>query len=249
MKAFFLCDIIKKGDYMKQKIGILDSGIGGTSTLEEIKKLLPNEDYIYYADSKNNPYGEKTPEEIYKIVKNIVEFLIAKNTKLIVLACNTATTRCLKKLKVEYPNMLFVGTVPAIKVACDNNFKHTLVLATPSTIDSERTKELIKDNKRIDQEITLISCEGLANAIETHNDKKIEEILLSVKEQVQDKNIDSIVLGCTHYSLIKDKINEIFKDVTLLDGNYGVAKEVKHQLLINNLLNKEGHGKVDFIKS
>ena len=119
---------------MKQKIGILDSGIGGTSTLEEIKKLLPNEDYIYYADSKNNPYGEKTPEEIYKIVKNIVEFLIAKNTKLIVLACNTATTRCLKKLKKEYPNMLFVGTVPAIKVACDNNFKHTLVLATPSTL-------------------------------------------------------------------------------------------------------------------
>ena len=165
MKAFFLCDIIKKGDNMKQKIGILDSGIGGTSTLEEIKKLLPNEDYIYYADSKNNPYGEKTPEEIYKIVKNIVEFLIAKNTKLIVLACNTATTRCLKKLKIEYPNMLFVGTVPAIKVACDNNFKHTLVLATPSTIDSERTKELIRDNKRIDQEITLISCEGLANAI------------------------------------------------------------------------------------
>lgn len=234
---------------MNQKIGILDSGIGGTSTLEEIKKLLPKENYIYYADSKNNPYGEKTPQEIYKIVKNIVEFLIDKNCKIIVLACNTATTRCMKKLKEEYPNTLFVGTVPAIKVACDHNSKHTLVLATPSTIDSERTSELIRDNKRNNQEITLISCPTLANAIERHSLKEIEDILLNIKEQVKEKEIDSIVLGCTHYSLIKEEISKIFPNIKLLDGNYGVAKEVKHQLELHNLLNEEGNALVEYIKS
>ena len=161
---------------MNKKIGILDSGIGGTTVLNEIIKLLPKEDYVYYADSKNNPYGEKSPKEIYKIVENIVEFLLKeKDCKMIVIACNTATTRCMKKLKEKYKDIPFVGTVPAIKVACDNNYKHTLVLATPSTIDSERTKELIEENRKENQEIILTSCDGLANAIEPKNREKMND--------------------------------------------------------------------------
>ena len=234
---------------MNQKIGILDSGIGGTTILKEIKKILPTEDYIYYADGKNNPYGEKKPEEIYQIVDKIVSFLLEKKCKIIVIACNTATTRCMKKLKEKYPNIPFVGTVPAIKVACDYNYKHTLVLATPSTIDSERTKELICDNKRKDQEITLISCEGLANAIETNDKEKINTILQKVKNKVENIPIDSIVLGCTHYPLIKNKISNFFPNIPLLDGSFGVAKEVKHQLQIHNLLNKNGKGNVEYIDS
>lgn len=234
---------------MNQKIGVLDSGIGGTTILNEVKKLLPTEDYIYYADGKNNPYGEKTPEEIYQIVENIVKFFIKENCKLIILACNTATTRCMKKLKKEYPNIIFVGTVPAIKVACDHNFKHTLVLATPSTIDSERTKELIEENKKEDQKITLISCDGLANAIETNNKEKIHKILQQIKNSVREKEIDSIVLGCTHYPLIKEEINEFFPNIPQLDGSYGVAKEVKRQLEINNLRNTKGTGSIKWIDS
>ena len=135
-----------EGDEMNNKIGVLDSGIGGMTVLDKIVKLLPREEYIYYADNKNNPYGEKTDKQLYKIVKeNIIYLITKKNCKMIVLACNSATTKCMKKLKEEFPNILFVGTVPAIKVASDNNYKHTLVLATPATIDSERTKELIKD--------------------------------------------------------------------------------------------------------
>ena len=111
---------------MNRKIGILDSGIGGTTILKEIRKLLPNEDYIYYADTKNNPYGEKKKEEIEAIVKEIVDYLMTiKNCKMIVIACNTATTTCMKKLKQEYQDMIFIGTVPAIKVACDYNYKNT----------------------------------------------------------------------------------------------------------------------------
>lgn len=235
---------------MNKKIGILDSGIGGTTVLNEIIKLLPKEDYVYYADSKNNPYGEKSPKEIYKIVENIVEFLLKeKDCKMIVIACNTATTRCMKKLKEKYKDIPFVGTVPAIKVACDNSYKHTLVLATPSTIDSERTKELIEENRKENQEIILISCDGLANAIETKNKEKMNDILENVKEKTKNTPIDSIVLGCTHYPLIKDEIHKFFKDIPLLDGSIGVAKEVKRQLENHNLLNTKGTGKIEFIYS
>lgn len=235
---------------MNKKIGVLDSGIGGTTVLDKMVELLPNEEYIYYADTKNNPYGEKSEEELYKIVRNIVTFLIdKKNCKMIVLACNTATTKCMKKLRKEFPEMLFVGTVPAIKVACDNHYKHTLVLATPATIDSERMTELVQDNKKENQEINLYPCPGLADAIEKQEEDKITQILEKIKRKTKAKKIDSIVLGCTHYPLIKDKIKKYFPKAALLDGSSGVAKEVKRQLENHNLLNQTNTFNIEYIDS
>ena len=235
---------------MNKKIGVLDSGIGGTTVLDKMVELLPNEEYVYYKDTKNNPYGEKSEEELYKIVKEIVTFLInKKNCKIIVLACNTATTKCMKKLQKEFPDMLFVGTVPAVKVACDNHYKHTLVLATPATIDSERMAELVKDNKKDDQEMILYPCPGLADAIEKERKDKIIQILKKIKQEMQDKKIDSIVLGCTHYPLIKDQIKEYFPNVMLLDGSFGVAQEVKRQLESHNLLSQTSTGNIEYIDS
>lgn len=228
------------------KIGIFDSGIGGTTTLNEIKKLLPNEDFIYYADSKNNPYGSKSDDELYKIVKNVVDFLIKKEVKLIVIACNTATTKCINKLRENYKNIPFIGTEPAIKVACDNNYKNTLVLATPGTINSERTHELVNNNKRNNQNIYLLPCDYLANAIERNDVKEIDSLLYNYLTPYQNKNIDSIVLGCTHYPLIKDKIQSYFKDATIIDGNIGVAKRVKYILETNNLLGNN-KGNIEYI--
>lgn len=235
---------------MNKKIGVLDSGIGGTTVLDKMVELLPNEEYVYYKDTKNNPYGEKSEEELYKIVKEIVTFLInKKNCKMIVLACNTATTKCMKKLRKEFPDMLFVGTVPAVKVACDNNYKHTLVLATPATIDSERMAELVKDNKKDDQEMILYPCPGLADAIEKGKKDKITQILKELKQKMQDKKIDSIVLGCTHYPLIKERIASFFPDAELLDGSLGVAQEVKRQLESHNLLSQTSTGNIEYIDS
>ena len=235
---------------MNKKIGVLDSGIGGTTVLNKIVELLPNEEYIYYADTKNNPYGEKSEEELYKIVKEIVTFLInKKNCKIIVLACNTATTKCVKKLQKEFPDMLFVGTVPAVKVACDNHYKHTLVLATPATIDSERMAELVKDNKKDDQEMILYPCPGLADAIEKERKDKIIQILEKIQLEMKDKKIDSIVLGCTHYPLIKERIASFFPDAELLDGSLGVAQEVKRQLESHNLLSQTSTGNIEYIDS
>lgn len=186
-------------------IGVFDSGIGGLSVLEELEKVLPNEDFYYYGDSINNPYGEKSDQELLEITSHIVDVLKEKGAKLIVIACNTATTRVMKKLREKYPETIFVGTVPAIKVACDHDSKNTLVMATEATTHSLRTAELIRDNKRKDQNIYLVSCLGLANAIETKNEEKIRNILQETFLPYKDKNIDTIVLGCTHYPFIKKR--------------------------------------------
>ena len=137
------------------KIGVFDSGIGGLNILEELKKLLPNEDFLYFGDSDNCPYGTKSQEDLIKIVSRIVDYFRDNDCKLIVIACNTATTRCMKILREMYPDMIFVGTVPAVKMACDNKCHDILVLATEGTIASERVHELIYDNKNDDQEILI----------------------------------------------------------------------------------------------
>ena len=235
---------------MNKKIGVFDSGIGGLTTLEEIRKILPNEDYIFYADSKNNPYGEKTKEELFKITENIVDKLLIENVKIIVIACNTATTNCIEHLRNKYKDMIFVGTEPAIKVACDNNYKTTLVMATPGTISSDRIQELIEKNQKDNEKIYLVPCDGLANAIETNNEERIDKLLHENLDKYKNYKIDAIVLGCTHYPIIKDKIQEFFQNATLIDGNIGVAKQVKYQLEKNNLLsNNKEKGSYKFIQT
>lgn len=221
---------------MSNIVGVFDSGIGGLSVLRELEKILPNEDFYYYGDSLNNPYGEKSDEELFEITSGVVDYLVNKGCKLIVIACNTATTRCMKYLREKYKDIIFVGTVPAIKVACDRDFKNTLVMATPATIESERTMELIRDNIRKDQNIYLVACPGLANAIEDNDQERIEEILKETFREYKDKEIDSIVLGCTHYPFIKEEILKEMPGVSLLDGSRGVAMEVKRQLENNGLL-------------
>ena len=219
---------------MNNKIGIFDSGIGGTTTLKEIEKLLPNIEYIYYSDSKNNPYGEKTKEELEIITSNIVDYLRKKDVKTIVIACNTATTSCIDYLRNKYSDITFIGTEPAIKVACDNNYKNILILATPTTISSKRVNELISMNKKENQSFYLVPCEGLAHAIETNNEKEIDILLNKLLTPYKNIKIDAIVLGCTHYPLIGYKIKSFFKDSVLIDGNKGVAKHVNKIIKINN---------------
>lgn len=230
-------------------IGVFDSGIGGLTVLEEMKKILPNEDFLFYADSLNNPYGEKDDQLLYEITSNIVEFLISRGCKIIVIACNTATTRCIRYLRSKYPNIIFVGTEPAIKVACDRDFNNILVMATPATINSERTNILVNDNKKEYENVFLVPCEGLANAIELNDVDKQESIVSNIYNEYKDKNIDAIVLGCTHYPHIKELISKYFENAILLDGGNGVAREVKRQLEVHDLLSNTGNCNVEIINS
>ncbi|MBR3172374.1 glutamate racemase [Candidatus Saccharibacteria bacterium] len=205
------------------KIGVFDSGKGGETVLAAIKELLPNEEYFYIGDSENCPYGEKSDEELMQIVRGHVETLKKWGARIIVIACNTATTRCIAKLRNEYSELKFVGTEPAIKLAAGTGAKRILVMATPGTIASERTARLMKEYQQKRQKIRLLACPGLADAIEAN--KGVKEKLMELLSKIPEPEV--VVLGCTHYSLIKLEIQEFFPEAKLIDGNKGVAKRVE----------------------
>ena len=213
-----------------KRVGVFDSGIGGLTVLEEMVKVMPNEDFLYFGDSKNCPYGNKELDELMRIVCRIVDYYVSVGCKLIVIACNTATTKCMKLLREKYPDLIFVGTVPAVKMACDMKCKNTLVMATEGTIASERVHELVLDNKNDDQNIYLVSCRGLAEAIESKDNDLIDKVLNDTIGTYLDKDIDSIVLGSTHYPWAKENMKKMFPEAKLFDGSLGVANEVKRQL-------------------
>lgn len=211
-------------------IGVFDSGIGGLTVLEEVIRLLPGYDYIFYGDSANNPYGEKSDERLMEITSDIVEWFRQRDCRLIIIACNTATTRCRKQLMKKYPELVFIGTVPAVKLACDKGYKNILIMSTPATNESERLNELITQNRREGQNLYPVACYGLADAIENDVPQAVEIILDSLKEQYGEKNIDCVVLGCTHYPFIREDIEKRFPNAAVIDGSNGVARETRRQL-------------------
>ena len=160
-----------------ERIGVFDSGIGGLSILKEMIKVMPHENFYYYEDSFYNPYGNKSEIELHKIVKEIVEILLKKKCKIIVIACNTATTACMKKLREEYPNVIFVGTVPAIKMAYDHQCKNTILLSTSYTKKSKRVQELLE---LYGEHIINVSGEDLAHLIEINDQEGIENLLSKI---------------------------------------------------------------------
>ena len=232
-----------------KKIGLFDSGLGGLSILKNLIKELPNEDYLFYEDSINNPYGSKSEEELFAITSSVVDYLLQQECKLIVIACNTATTSCIEKLRDKYKDVIFVGTVPAIKVAYDNHYKNVINLSTPYTKDSKVVHELINDYTNEYETIYNISGENLANLIELDKKDEIYSLLHKLLDDYKDKS-DALILGCTHYSLIKDMIQEVLPNTVLLDGVEGVTNEVKRQLLDNNLLTDSNEkGTIEIINS
>ena len=155
------------------KIGIFDSGIGGVTVLKEILKILPNESYIYYSDSKNNPYGDKTDEEIFNLCDRIVGKFIEQKCKAIVIACNTASAKAAKTLREKYPETPIIAIEPAYKMVHDFAYdKPTLVMATKGTIESEKFHKLYE--KYDNHKTYLMPCHGLADIIEEGNEEKIK---------------------------------------------------------------------------
>lgn len=161
---------------MSRPIGIFDSGIGGVTVLKEIIKVLPEENYIYYSDSKNNPYGDKDDEEIINRCNEITNFLLDKNCKAIVIACNTASAKSAKYLREKYPHIPIIAIEPAYKMVHDFAYdKTTLVLATKGTIESEKFNLLYK--KYNNHKTYLMPCVGLADIIEEGDKDKLEKYL------------------------------------------------------------------------
>ena len=212
-------------------IGLFDSGIGGTSIWKEIHNLLPNENTIYLADSKNAPYGQKSKEEIIALSIKNTEFLLNKNAKMIVVACNTATTNAIKELREKF-DVPFIGIEPAIKPAANNSKTQTIgILATKGTLNSE----LFNKNVERFQETTIIEQVGfnLVKLIE-NGEMYSEEMTLLLNQYLQpmiDANIDYLVLGCSHYPFLIPQIKKILpENVKIIDSGEAVARQTQKVL-------------------
>lgn len=219
-------------------IGLFDSGIGGTSIWREVHALLPNENTIYLADSKNAPYGLKSKEEIIALSCKNTEFLLDKNCKIIVVACNTATTNAIKELRVKY-DVCFIGIEPAIKPAALQSKTHTIgILATKGTLNSE----LFHKNVENHPEVKIIEQigHGLVQLIENGaiNSPEMVELLKSHLTPMIEKNIDYLVLGCSHYPYLIPQIQKIIPShIKIIDSGEAVAKQTQKILEQHNLLN------------
>ena len=231
-----------------EAIGIFDSGIGGVTVLKEILKILPNERYIYYSDSKNNPYGDKSDGQIDALCDNIVQQFIKQKCKIIVIACNTASAKSVQYLRKKYKDIPFIAIEPAYKMVYDYAYNNpTLVMATKGTIESEKFNLLYHtyDNHRT----ILLPCVGLADIIEKGNQDEIQVYLKKHLGPYKGK-IKNVVLGCTHYPLIKNEIKEILGDVEFFNGASYLAKHLRDVLEENHLKNMENRkNTIQFIDS
>lgn len=221
-------------------IGVFDSGTGGLSVLKELLQDLPNEKFIYFADSANCPYGSKSHDEIIRLSSKVVDFLINKNCKIIVVACNTATAAAIDWLRDNY-TLPFIGMEPAIKPAALNSKTKSIgVLATTGTF---KGRLYIETSRKFASDVNVCYQvgEGLVELVENglYNSPEAKLLLLRYIQPMLDCNIDQLVLGCTHYPFFKPLLETILPDnVEIIDPAPAVSKQVVRVLNENGLVNK-----------
>lgn len=225
-------------------IGIFDSGAGGLSVYREIRKILPEQDCIYYSDNANCPYGSKPKEFIIRRAKDITEFLLSEGAEIIVVACNTATAVAIKSLREDYPSVRFIGMEPAIKPAAQSTCTGVIgVLATAGTLCSEKYlthKEKYAGDIRIAEHVG----EGFVELVEsgTIAGAAAEEVVSRSLKPLLDAGADTIVLGCTHYPFLSDTISKVASElypersVMIIDPAPAVAKHLKDVMQEEGLL-------------
>lgn len=232
-------------------IGVFDSGVGGISILRELVRLMPNENYIYFGDSANAPYGTKTLEQVVELVCNDAEYLYAKGIKALVVACNTATSAGIKFLRECYTDIPVIGIEPALKPAVlSSEHPAVLVMATPMTLREEKFRRLMHCYEE-KAEIMPLPCPGLMEFVERGElqGKALEQYLCNLFAPYE--KVDAVVLGCTHYPFVRKTIQKVLGDrVVLFDGGEGTARETKRQLETRGLLRlSEEPGNVVFENS
>ncbi len=217
-------------------IGFFDSGIGGISVLAEAIRQMPGENYIYYADSLNAPYGEKSKDEILHLTINAVETLICAGAKAIVIACNTATSASIQFLRQNYA-LPFIGMEPALKPAIEKTPSgDILVMATPLTLQEEKFRTLAS-RFCLAGNVEVLPCPGLAQIIEeTEADlAQTANILDGILENRKKQHYAAVVLGCTHYIFIQELIRNTCQANITIDGNIGTVRQLQHMLELHKL--------------
>ena len=220
-------------------IGFFDSGVGGISVLNAAMKLLPHENYIYYGDSKNAPYGSKSIEEIEALSFDIIDFLLEQGVKAIVIACNTATSAAVDKIRERLPGIPVLGIEPALKPAVKAAPSGTIiVMATERTLTEKKFSHLMDAVAR-ERQVVKLACPGLADLIEAGK-ADAPETLDYLKDKFKDLDltaVSGIVLGCTHYPFIKGALAKIAPDIPIYDGADGISRHLKEVLADHDLLN------------
>ncbi len=223
-----------------QAIGIFDSGIGGLTVAKSLSDELPNEQFIYFGDTAHMPYGDKSPQEIIEYSKKIVEFLISKNVKLIVIACNSASSVAASALRAQYWKQVeIIGVIrPVIKRCIEKQLKKIGIIATKATVESRIYLDIIKEYNA-DIEVYQKATPLLAPMIESgqQGSETFNHVLEDYLKDEQFIDKEAIILACTHYPIIKQEIDDFFNHKkTILDNAKPLANEIKKYLSEKNLL-------------
>ena len=240
-------------DKKYEAIGVLDSGLGGLSVLREAIKIMPSENFIYYGDSKNAPYGVKNSEQVKKLTFDVVEYLLCRGVKGIMVACNTATSAAVAELRIKYTDIPIVGIEPALKPAANSSKEgKILVMATPMTLKEVKFHKLL-DRYRDMREIEPVPCGGLMEYVEQGilEGEELDAYLREKLEPFMDTKISSIVLGCTHYPFVRSAIAKVVgQDIDIIDGSLGTSRELMRRLKEKDLLNDSMEkGTIEMINS
>jgi glutamate racemase len=234
-------------------VGVFDSGVGGLSVLRAMRELMPSENVIYFGDQGHVPYGPRPMEQIQRFSEGITNFLLAKSCKLIVVACNTASAAALKYLRARFPDVPFVGMEPAVKPAAEiTQTGRVGVLATPATFQGALYASVVE---RFGNGVQLFqhTCPGLVAQIEKGelDTPETRAILEDAIHPMLEKNIDTVVLGCTHYPFVIPLIQEIAGEkVRVIDPAPAVARQARHLLEAANLLTTStDRGRIEFYTS
>lgn len=234
-------------------IAVFDSGLGGISVLAELVRLMPNENFIYFGDRANAPYGIKSADEVCALTSRAYASLREMGIKAFVIACNTATSAAAAYLREEYPDDIIIGVEPALKPAtlCKEN-PTVAVLATPLTLKEKKFASLVQacsDRARV----IPFSCVGLVELVERGltEGEELHAFLSELLAPLKKEELDCIVLGCTHYPLVKEAIiKALGKDVLVFDGGLGTARQTERRLCERGLLTDScENGRIQIIDS
>ena len=234
-------------------IGVFDSGVGGLSVLRAMRQLMPSENVIFFGDQGHVPYGPRPLEEVRAFSEGITRWLLDEGAKLIVVACNTASAAALKHLRETFPDVKFVGMEPAVKPAAEWTRSRVVgVLATPATFQGALYASVV-ERFASGVEILQNTCPGLVQEIEQGNleGDKTRAILESALRPMLEKNVDTVVLGCTHYPFVIPLIERIVgESVRVIDPAPSVARQAERLLEAEGTRNlSEGRGRVQFYTS
>ena len=240
-------------DKQNRPIGVFDSGLGGISVLRACTALLPREDFLFFGDSANAPYGEKPLETVRTLTLQAVDKLTELGVKAVVVACNTATSAAITLLREKHPDLPIIGIEPAVKPAAQaQDSSSVLVMATPLTIQEDKYQKLAA--AFCDQaNVISLPCKGLAELVERGQleGEVIDDYLQNLFLPFRHCSVEYIVLGCTHYPFVRSAIRKNFgRPVEIIDGSDGTARQLKRQLEAAGLLAaRETPGQVTFLNS